>query len=118
LRPADVQKNMEEGRTTEQVSPVAPARRCRPSRSTTPTSRILQSPTSTERPPLGGRRFLVAVRALGLIAVTQGRSYAPARAYLERKQSEGKSRREAIRCLIRQLARTVYTTLVTEPPWT
>jgi transposase len=38
----------------------------------------------------------------------------PARAYLERKQSEGKSRREAIRCLKRQLARTVYATLKAE----
>jgi len=47
------------------------------------------------------------------IAVTQGRVRAPARAYLERKQNEGKSRREAIRCLKRQLARTVYTTLKT-----
>jgi len=37
------------------------------------------------------------------------------RAYLERKQTEGKSRREALRCLKRQLARTVYTTLKNEP---
>ena len=36
-------------------------------------------------------------------------------ACLERKQSEGKTRREAIRCLKRQLARTVYTTLKNEP---
>jgi hypothetical protein len=41
--------------------------------------------------------------------------YGPARAYLERKQGEGKSRREALRCLKRQLARTVYTTLKSEP---
>jgi hypothetical protein len=41
-----------------------------------------------------------------------------ARAYLERKQNEGKSRREAIRCLKRQLARTVYTTLKSEPSLT
>jgi transposase len=52
--------------------------------------------------------------ALHRIAITQGRVHPPARAYLERKQSEGKSRREAIRCLKRQLARTVYTTLKTE----
>ena len=52
--------------------------------------------------------------ALHRIAVTQGRVHPPARAYLERKQNEGKSRREAIRCLKRQLARTVYTTLKTE----
>ena len=60
----------------------------------------------------GGNRQLNC--ALHRIAVTQGRTYAPARAYLERKQSEGKSRREAIRCLKRQLARTVYTTLKSE----
>ena len=35
--------------------------------------------------------------------------------YLERKQAEGKSRREALRCLKRQLARTVHTTLKNEP---
>jgi transposase len=61
----------------------------------------------------GGNRQLNC--ALHRIAVTQGRVHPQARAYLERKQSEGKSRREAIRCLKRQLARTVYTTLRSEP---
>jgi transposase len=61
----------------------------------------------------GGNRQLNC--ALHRIAVTQGRVYGPARTYLERKQSEGKSRREALRCLKRQLARTVYTTLKSEP---
>jgi transposase len=60
----------------------------------------------------GGNRQLNC--ALHRIAVTQGRVHPPARAYLERKQSEGKTRREAIRCLKRQLARTVHTTLKTE----
>jgi transposase len=60
----------------------------------------------------GGNRQLNC--ALHRIAVTQGRVYPPARAYLERKQGEGKSRREALRCLKRQLARTVYTTLKSE----
>jgi transposase len=60
----------------------------------------------------GGNRQLNC--ALHRIAVTQGRVHPPARAYLERKQSEGKSRREAIRCLKRQLARTVYVTLKSE----
>jgi transposase len=64
----------------------------------------------------GGNRQLNC--ALHRIAVTQGRTYGPARAYLERKQSEGKSRREALRCLKRQLARTVYTTLKSEPSLT
>jgi len=42
----------------------------------------------------------------------------PAHAYLERKQTEGKSRREAIRCLKRLLARTVYNTLKAIPALT
>jgi transposase len=61
----------------------------------------------------GGNRQLNC--ALHRIAITQGRVHPPARAYLERKQQEGKTRREAIRCLKRQLARTVYTTLKNEP---
>jgi transposase len=61
----------------------------------------------------GGNRQLNC--ALHRIAVTQGRIHAPAKAYLERKQAEGKSRREALRCLKRQLARTVYTSLKSEP---
>jgi transposase len=61
----------------------------------------------------GGNRQLNC--ALHRIAITQARIHAPARAYLERKQSEGKSRREALRCLKRQLARTVFNTLKSEP---
>jgi transposase len=61
----------------------------------------------------GGNRQLNC--ALHRIAITQGRVHPPARAYLERKQAEGKSRREATRCLKRQLARTVYVTLRNEP---
>jgi len=49
--------------------------------------------------------------ALHRIAVTQGQHHPPARAYLARKQAEGKSRKEALRCLKRHLARTVYRTL-------
>ena len=61
----------------------------------------------------GGNRQLNC--ALHRIAITQGRVHPPARAYLERKQNKGKSRREAIRCLKRQLARTINTTLRNEP---
>ena len=64
----------------------------------------------------GGNRQLNA--AFYRIAITQARVHPAARAYLERKQVEGKSRREAIRCLKRQLARTVYTTLKSEPSLT
>jgi hypothetical protein len=53
--------------------------------------------------------------ALHRIALTQGRIHPPGRAYLQRKQTEGKTRREAIHCLKRQLARTVYTTLKNQP---
>ena len=61
----------------------------------------------------GGNRQLNC--ALHRIAITQGRVHPPARAYLERKQAEGKSRRQAIRCLKRQLARTINVTLKNEP---
>jgi transposase len=49
--------------------------------------------------------------ALHRIAVTQARIHPPARAYLERKQAEGKTRREALRCLKRHLARAVFNAL-------
>ena len=64
----------------------------------------------------GGNRQLNA--ALYRIAITQARYHPAARAYLERKQAEGKSRREAIRCLKRLLVRVVFNTLKTNPPLT
>jgi transposase len=64
----------------------------------------------------GGNRQLNA--ALYRIAITQARYHPGARAYLERKQAEGKSRREAIRCLKRLLVRTVFNTLKTSPTLT
>jgi transposase len=51
--------------------------------------------------------------ALHRIAVTQARMHPPAQAYLARKQAEGKSRREALRCLKRHLARVVFRILTT-----
>lgn len=48
------------------------------------------------------------MHALHRIAVTQGRVHAPAKAYLARKEREGHSRKEALRCLKRHLARVVY----------
>jgi transposase len=69
--------------------------------------------TRRHRLDRGGNRQLNC--ALHRIAITQGRVHPPARAYLERKQSEGKSRREALRCLKRQLARTIFNTLKNEP---
>lgn len=61
----------------------------------------------------GGNRQLNA--ALYRIAITQARYHPPAREYLERKRSEGKSRREALRCLKRLLVRVVFNTLKASP---
>lgn len=58
----------------------------------------------------GGNRQLNC--ALHRIAVTQGRFHPPAREFLARKQAEGKSRMEALRCLKRHLARRVWRLLV------
>ena len=57
----------------------------------------------------GGNRQLNC--ALHRIAVTQGRVHPPAREFLARKQAEGKSRIEALRCLKRHLARAVWQAL-------
>ncbi len=54
----------------------------------------------------GARRFATDAK------LTQGRIHPPARDYLARKQAEGKSRIEAIRCLKRHLARRVWKLLV------
>jgi transposase len=64
----------------------------------------------------GGNRQLNS--ALYRIAITQARYHPDARAYLERKKAEGKSRREAIRCLKRLLVRVVFNTLKTSPALT
>ena len=61
----------------------------------------------------GGNRQLNA--ALYRIAITQARYHAPARAYLERKRAEGKSSREALRCLKRHLVRVVFQSLKASP---
>lgn len=65
---------------------------------------------SRHRLDRGGNRRLNC--ALHRIAVTQGRCHAPAREYLARKQAEGKTRREALRCLKRHLARRVWRLLL------
>jgi transposase len=53
-----------------------------------------------------GNRQLNA--ALHRIAVTQIGKYEPARAYMARRQTEGLTKREALRCLKRHLAKVVY----------
>ena len=72
--------------------------------------------TQRHRLDRGGNRQLNA--ALYRIAITQARYHAPARDYLDRKRSEGKSRREASRCLKRLLIRIIFNTLKASPALT
>jgi hypothetical protein len=50
-----------------------------------------------------------------MIRVTRRRTHAPTIGYIERRIQGGKSRREAIRCLKRYLARNLYR-LLEHPP--
>ncbi|GAB4255237.1 MAG: IS110 family transposase [Thermoleophilia bacterium] len=59
----------------------------------------------------GGDRQLN--RALHTIALVQSRSYPQAQAYIARKRGEGKSTREAVRCLKRHLADVIYKAMQT-----
>jgi transposase len=61
----------------------------------------------------GGNRQLN--RALHVIAITRGRIDPQTCAYLARKEAEGKSRIEAMRCLKRHLARHYHQILVRPP---
>ena len=54
----------------------------------------------------GGNRQLN--RAFHIIALAQAAHHPPAQAYLARKRAEGKTRREALRCLKRRLVRPVF----------
>jgi transposase len=56
-------------------------------------------------------------RALHMILVTRRRTHPPTIAYINRRISDGKSRREANRCLKRYLARNLYR-LLEHPPMT
>jgi transposase len=62
----------------------------------------------------GGNRQLNS--AFHRIAITQQRCHPPAQTYLENKLAEGKTQREAIRCLKRQLARTIHNTMTNPTP--
>jgi len=57
----------------------------------------------------GGNRQLN--RALYTIAITQIRADTEGRAYYQRKRAEGKTKREALRCLKRRLSDLVYRTM-------
>jgi transposase len=61
----------------------------------------------------GGNRQLNAV--LHRIAITQIRWHPPARDYYQRKLAEGKTSKEALRCLKRQIATTLWKLLQPDP---
>lgn len=68
--------------------------------------------TTRHRYNPGGNRQLN--RALYTIAITQIRNDGEAKAYYQRKRSEGKTGREALRCLKRRLSDIVYKTMLAD----
>ena len=62
--------------------------------------------TNRHRLDPGGNRQINA--ALHRVAVTRARCHPQTRNYIERKEAEGKTTRDAIRCLKRHLARRVW----------
>ena len=61
----------------------------------------------------GGNQLNSAVHR---IAITQLRCHQPAKDYTARRLSEGKTKREALRCLKRHLIRTIFNTMTTPTP--
>jgi transposase len=57
----------------------------------------------------GGNRQRNA--AIHRIAITQMRIHPPARDYINRRIADGKTKREALRCLKRHLIRTIFNTM-------
>jgi transposase len=72
--------------------------------------------TTRHRLDHGGNRQLNC--ALHRLAISKARHDPDAAAYLARKQAEGKTWREAIRCLKRHLARRIMRILTSPPPTT
>jgi transposase len=70
--------------------------------------------TNRHRLDRGGNRQINT--AIHRIAVTRARCHPETRAYIDRKRAEGKTNREAIRCLKRHLARRVWHLLQTSTP--
>ena len=68
--------------------------------------------TQRQRLDRGGNRQINA--ALHRVIVTRARCHQPTRDYIARRRAEGKSTREAIRCLKRYLTRRVWRLL--QPP--
>jgi transposase len=80
----------------------------------TGTAPIAASSGPTQRHRLNPRGNRQPNRAMHVAAVTQVRNDTPGRAYYRRKLDEGKSRKEALRALKRQIANTVYRHLVAD----
>lgn len=73
-----------------------------------------QSGNSTRvRLDRGGNRQLNT--AVHRIAVTQLRCHPPAKDYIARRLQDGKTKREALRCLKRHLVRTIFNTMTPTP---
>jgi transposase len=70
--------------------------------------------TNRHRLDRGGNRQINT--AIHRVAVTRARCHPETRAYIERKRSEGKTNRDAIRCLKRHLARRVWLLLQPQDP--
>jgi len=70
--------------------------------------------TNRHRLDRGGNRQINT--AIHRVAVTRARCHPETRAYIERKRSEGKTNRDAIRCLKRHLARRVWHLLQPQVP--
>jgi transposase len=68
--------------------------------------------TNRHRLDRGGNRQINT--AIHRVAVTRARCHPETRAYIERKRAEGKTNREALRCLKRHLARRIWHLL--QPP--
>jgi transposase len=70
--------------------------------------------TNRHRLDRGGNRQINT--AIHRIAITRARCHPETRAYLDRKRAEGKTTKEAIRCLKRHLARRIWHLLQAAPP--
>ena len=62
----------------------------------------------------GGNRQINT--AIHRVAITRARCHPETKAYIERKRAEGKTNRDAIRCLKRHLARRTWHLLQPPPP--
>ena len=70
--------------------------------------------TNRHRLDRGGNRQINT--AIHRVAITRARCHPETKAYIERKRAEGKTNREAIRCLKRHLARRIWHLLQPRPP--